>query len=87
MNGVIDFWGKTTGFLIHELTHAVTRLGDSAVYQRLLNAQNSGAISGLSALSKTTNASQAISQYLNKACGSTDGVDSPIPSNSNNTSG
>jgi RHS repeat-associated protein len=88
-NGVVDFLGKTTGFLIHELTHAVTGLGDTAVHQRLLNAQKSGAISGVPAVSKTMSASQAISQYLNKACGTKDGVDSPMPNgnNSGSTSG
>lgn len=78
LHGVIDFLGTTSGFLIHELAHAVTHLGDSAMYQSLLKAQNNGSISGLPALGNGVKATNAISTLLNKACRYTDGVDSPV---------
>jgi len=91
MNGVVDFFGTSSGYLIHELAHAVTGLGDVAIYRALSNAQDRGNISGLPVLSNVDKknkiaASVAISTYLNKACGSTDGVDPPN-GNAGSTSG
>ncbi|MBX7062280.1 MAG: hypothetical protein K1X52_11535 [Pyrinomonadaceae bacterium] len=79
-NGIATFLGQSMGFLIHELAHAVLSIGDPEMYTRLLSAQNMGNISGLPTLGNGTTASQAISRYLNKACGRTDQMDSPLPS-------